>query len=208
MRVEYNENKIRDRVLAMSFQDAMNRPDWRTLLDELSQDEAAREQQRLQRRAEQYAVPSPDDDTVDELRSFLAFRLGRERYAVDVSAVLGVQIVDHVTPVPGSPPFYRGVVNRRGQVLTVLDLCAFFEIEGSAFPDELVVVQGDHLQIGLLVQNAEGLVDVRDDEPQPVSQLPYVLGVLPDQLILLDIVQLLNDDRLIAKTMDDAYDRL
>ena len=119
---------------------------------------------------------------------------------MDVMTVRGVRTIPHVTRVPGTPSFYRGVVNVRGQVITVLDLRLFFNVpvaEEQGAPDELVVVQSGGLEIGLLADNIEGVVTIPAAEFEPVDNIRYAFGVTKDQLVLLDIQHLLEDEQLI-----------
>ena len=92
-----------------------------------AEDEEAVIKKRLRQRAEQYAVPTRDlDEVTADSKTVLAFLLGDEHYGVDVMVVRGVRTIPRVTRVPGTPPFYRGVVNVRGQVITVMGLAPFF----------------------------------------------------------------------------------
>lgn len=154
----------------------------------------------LRQRAEQYAAPQADDrPTQGEM--VLAFQLGEERYAVDVMVVRGLRAVRHITPVPAVPRFYRGVVNIRGQIITVLDLRVFFEMPADDLPAELVVVEAKGLRLGLLAHRIEDVLPVA--EYSPVDDLRYARGLTADGLILLDIPRLLEDERLIVGGRSD-----
>lgn len=163
---------------------------------------------RLQQRARQYAAPTRSLDVVTEdARTVLAFGLADERYGVDVMVVRGVRTVDRIVRVPGTQAFYRGVVNVRGQVLTVIDLRVFFDIpvnDELRVPDELVVVQAAGLQIGLLAHDIEGVMTIPTSEFEPVDNMRYALGVTTDQLVLLDIPRLLEDDQLIVGGKEES----
>lgn len=163
---------------------------------------------RLQQRARQYAAPTRSLDVVTEdARTVLAFGLADERYGVDVMVVRGVRTVDRIVRVPGTQAFYRGVVNVRGQVLTVMDLRVFFDIpvnDEKRVPDELVVVQAAGLQIGLLAHDIEGVMTIPISEFEPVDNMRYALGVTTDQLVLLDIPRLLEDDQLIVGGKEES----
>lgn len=155
---------------------------------------------RLEQRAKQYAAPIQSAESGDIL-SLLAFRLGSERYAVNVMTVRGVRAARKITRVPGVPRFYRGVVNVRGQIITVLDLRLLFEtsttIDDEA--DELVIVRGEHtVEIGLLAGHVEGVLSVPREAVHPVEDVRFVFGVTAERLVLLDIDRMLNDRRLIV----------
>ncbi|GAB4523290.1 MAG: hypothetical protein OHK0046_36800 [Anaerolineae bacterium] len=156
--------------------------------------------QLLQQRARQYATAYPTPEEA-EAETVLAFQLGAERYGVDVMAVRGVRPAGKITPVPAIPRFYRGVVNVRGQVLTVLDLRVFFGIDTDDTPSELIVVEANRLRLGLLADRVEDVLPITDIEL--VDDMRYARGLTPDRLIVLNIAQLLADDRLIVGGVDE-----
>src|SRR5262245_52951426 len=55
---------------------------------------------------------------------YLAFRLGREEYAVDVLRVQEIRGMCTVTSIPNARPWVLGMMNLRGAVVAVLDLRA------------------------------------------------------------------------------------
>ncbi len=184
--------------------------DWESVWKSLAwvdydEDEAAI-QKRLQQRARQYAAPKQALEPVIEVGlTMLTFELGDEHYGIDVMAVRGVRTVNHITRVPGTPAFYRGVVNVRGQVVTVLDLRLFFEMpvtEETVTPDELVITRVKRLEIGLLAHNIEGVRVVPRSAVEPLEGMRYGLGVTADQLVLLDVESLFADDRLMVGGKD------
>jgi purine-binding chemotaxis protein CheW len=132
---------------------------WQTLnWDDETRDKVA-EATRLRQRAEQYAAPPREAKVDDDALTVLAFELGGEHYGVDVMLVRGVRSMTKIARVPGIPSFYRGVVNVRGQILTVLDLRTFFDIPAASdhVPDELVTVRANDLEIGLLADSVSGV---------------------------------------------------
>lgn len=181
---------------------------WESLAWEDQESDEAALQKRLHQRAQQYAAPLQQEQIAsDEDKTVLVFVLGEEHYGVDVMCVRSVRTIHKVTRVPGTPHFYRGVVNVRGQVITVMDLRLFFEIpidEDLEPPSELVVVRSYGLEIGLLAHNVEGVITVPRDRIEPVDNMRYALGVTPDRLVLLDVVHMLEDDRLIVGGKDDS----
>ena len=54
----------------------------------------------------------------------LSFEVGAQTYCVPVGAVREIRGVTPATPLPDAPPFVRGVINLRGQVMPVIDLSA------------------------------------------------------------------------------------
>lgn len=164
-------------------------------------------QERLQQRARLYAAPNRRAEIVSEdVRTALTFELGTEHYGVDVMTVYGVRTINRVTRVPGTPAFYKGVVNVRGQVITVMDLRLFFNIavgDEARAPDELVVVRAAGLEIGLLAHNVEGVRMIPTTALEPVDNMRYALGVTTDRLVMLDVQRLLQDEQLVVGGQDE-----
>jgi purine-binding chemotaxis protein CheW len=177
--------------------------DWQELLAQLNQRDATRQERalrsRLRERAQHYALPkeTADHAQVDALHG-VTLLLGDERCAIDVRAVRGVRSVDSITRVPSAPPFYRGVVNVRGQIISALDLPAFFDIGGARLtPRELLVVEANELTLAILADRVEDVVSIPRADIEPVD-MRYALGVTRDRITVLDIDQITADERLIV----------
>lgn len=59
---------------------------------------------------------------VDSSERYLAFQLGTEQYAIPLLQVKEVIQMSDPTPIPQTPIYFKGVINLRGQVISVLDL--------------------------------------------------------------------------------------
>ena len=57
-----------------------------------------------------------------EALQVLSFEVGAQTYCVPVGTVREIRGVTPATPLPDAPPFVRGVINLRGQVMPVIDL--------------------------------------------------------------------------------------
>ncbi|MBZ0288046.1 MAG: chemotaxis protein CheW [Anaerolineae bacterium] len=177
---------------------------WRDLAWEDSADSERAVTERLRQRARQYAAPKTDmGERAGQWA--LAFTLGEERYAVDVMAVRSVRTISHITRVPGVPSFYRGVVNVRGQVITVLDLRIFFDMAVPAEDAEyeLIVIDTAQLILGLLAHHIEGVVMISPSELEGGDHIRYAAGVTAERLVLLDVGRLFEDQRLVIGGKDE-----
>lgn len=163
--------------------------------------------ERLRKRAQQYALPKVGKQAVEDGLLLLTFRLGSEHYGIDVMTVRGVRDITHIIRVPGVPAFYRGVVNVRGQIVTVLDLRLFFEVmvgDDAVPPAELVIVQANNLTIGLLAHDVKDVVTIARDQIAAIEGMPYIQGVTSERLVVLAIDSLLKDDRLVVGSKDET----
>jgi chemotaxis signal transduction protein len=95
--------------------------------------------------------------------SFVIFRLGAEQYGVPVESINSIIRYELSTPVPRSPQSVMGVINLRGRVIPVIDLCHRFSgVEFAAGPQSRIVV----------AETASGLVGLAVDEASEVVELP------------------------------------
>ena len=86
-------------------------------------DLAARAEDILRRRADALALSTDEDEAVEGM-SLLLFRIADEWYAVETGDVREIFQDYVVTPIPCVPEFVLGVVNIRGEILSVIDPAA------------------------------------------------------------------------------------
>lgn len=175
---------------------------WQEVLYQLEWDDATRQeralQNRLRERARLYAEPKRGADaSLTDALHVVAFMLGDERCALDVRSVRGVRSVERITRVPSVPVFYRGVVNVRGQIISALDLRAFFGLGGTTLsPREMLIVEAGGLTLAVLTERVEDVMTVPRSEIEAV-EMRYALGVTRTRTTILDMEQIAADERLI-----------
>jgi purine-binding chemotaxis protein CheW len=100
---------------------------------------------------------------------FTTFYVGDLLIGVDIHHVDEINRQINVTPVPQAPPQVRGVINLRGEVVTVLDLGKVLGMGETQISDDsrTVVVNSGNEQIGLLVDRIADVVLVRSDQIDP-----------------------------------------
>src|SRR2546421_8772412 len=88
---------------------------------------------------------------------FIRFDIGGEHYAVPLDNVTKIERVPTIVPVPRTPEFVKGIASLRGEIVTVVDLCA---VLGVATPEQtphgLLVLQDGTRRVGIL---SDGLPD-------------------------------------------------
>ena len=57
----------------------------------------------------------------DPIIQWVTFRLGKETYGINVMQVQEVLRITNIAPVPGAPGYVIGIINLRGNVVTVID---------------------------------------------------------------------------------------
>lgn len=95
---------------------------------------------------------------------FVTFLLGNESYAVHVSSVNEVLRYTEITPVPGAPGYILGIINLRGDVLTVIDTREVFGLPPQVVTSHsrIVVVELADCVVGMLVDRVAEVVDLHE----------------------------------------------
>lgn len=101
------------------------------------------------------------------------FQLADLWLGIDICQIREINRVGEMTPVPDAPASVRGVINLRGDVVTVMDLRTIIGLTpGETTPQtRWMIVESAGEQIGLLVDRVVDVVDVEtvDIEPLPAN---------------------------------------
>lgn len=167
--------------------------------------EAAAEQLRMlesmQQRKREERKAQQEDITYHQ---WATFRVDNERYGIDVMRVKEVLRYSDITPVPGAEDSILGILNLRGNVVTVIDTRTLFDLEQAETSDDtrvIVVELNDQEVVGLVVDRVDEVINLPQNEvdraPSVVSEdsaRRYVQGVCyheKELIILLDLGKML-----------------
>ena len=97
---------------------------------------------------------------------FLEFNIGKEKYGVELLTVIEVISIPETTPLPNSPRYIRGVMNLRGQIITVVDLRTKLNIDPLENQNEsaTIIVKVNNIQIGVIVDSINKVINVNSSE--------------------------------------------
>ncbi|MBA6340492.1 chemotaxis protein CheW [Colwellia sp. MB02u-10] len=141
----------------------------------------------------------------DEILQWVTFKLDRETYGINVMQVQEVLRYTEVAPVPGSPIYVMGIINLRGNVVTVIDTRIRFGLESAEINDNarIVIIEAETQVIGILVDSVAEVVYLKSSEMDVAPNVgndesaKFIQGVSNrdgELLILVDLNQLLSDE--------------
>ena len=134
----------------------------------------------------------------------IVFRLKDEEYGVEVNQVKSIEKLEHITRVPRTPKFVKGVINLRGVVTPIIDLRNRFGLEDSGYSEasRIIIVAVGELEVGLIVDAANDVIDIESslvaDPPEIVGGIKakYIRGIatLEDRrlLVMLNLPEVLS----------------
>ena len=149
---------------------------------------------------------------IDETsRQYVTFLLDEELFGVEVARTREILSLTPVTKVPQTPEYLLGVINLRGQVVSVIDMrlklgmVAQDETEDSCILVVEVQVDGEPIIVGALADAVREVLEIRSDQIEPPPRLgtrlntEFINGmgkVGEEFLILLNIDRVFNSDEL------------
>src|SRR3989304_5476286 len=79
----------------------------------------------MDQRARVLSRPPVEPHSATNPLEVVTFSLGNEEYALETRFVCEIVRVGNWTPVPGTPDFFIGITNLRGDFLALVDLCRY-----------------------------------------------------------------------------------
>lgn len=152
-------------------------------------------------------VPSSNGDRIK--RKYLLFSLNEENYAVPLSCVKEVVALSEITKMPQAPAFFKGLINLRGKIHSVVDFkrkldqgeCRIIQKQTS-----IIIIEIEDLTIGFMVEDVKEVVSLSESQIESELQISstvhedYIQGVakLQDKrlVILLSMNRILNFEEL------------
>jgi len=165
------------------------------------------EKKRILRERAKKLAQRPDAEGRDqECLEVIEFMLAHERYAVEVDYVREVYPLKDLTRVPCVPSFVLGVINVRGQVISVVDVKEFFDLPGKELTDEyrVIIVNNDEMELGIVSDSVLGErkipLNVIQADTTALRGLRegYIRGITTDRLIIINIDRLLSDESIVV----------
>ncbi|EKD82310.1 MAG: hypothetical protein ACD_39C01370G0004 [uncultured bacterium] len=163
------------------------------------------EQQILHARALKLAQAPEKAVSADELLEIIAFSLGGETYGIESVFVREVYPLKDFTTLPGVPSFVLGIINVRGQILSIVDFRKFFGLpeKGLGQLNKVIILHDEYMEFGILADEIIGTKVILQKAIQ--TSVPtitgigatYLKGVTSEHLIILDGKRILADKTII-----------
>ena len=155
--------------------------------------------------SEERVLSSNAADVNDEVLQWVRFHLEEETYGINVMQVQEVLRYSEIAPVPGAPAYVLGIINLRGNVVTVIDTRTRFGLNSAEVTDNsrIVIIEAEKQVIGILVDSVAEVVYLRSSEIDSAPNIgteesaKFIQGVSnrdDELLILVDLNKLLSDE--------------
>ena len=151
-----------------------------------------------------------DEESVNEEKKtvrVLVFGLGGESYCVDIRNIKSVVRIDSVTRVPNMPEFIVGVMNLRGEIISVIDIRNLFGLpqKKRTARGRVIVTEAWGSQVGIIADDVKQAIDIEESSIQPplatISEklASYTIGQIQmkdEIIIMLDLDRVLRSEEI------------
>ncbi|RUA32772.1 MAG: chemotaxis protein CheW [Bacteroidetes bacterium] len=156
------------------------------------------------------AVKEKEIKENEQKSQLIVFRLGDEEYGLQIGQIKEVVPTPHITRLPQTPPYVKGVANIRGNIIAVVDLEEKFGLKqesDEAANNYTLVVESDEVKMGVLVRELPNTLNVKQSQIEDSANIiqdggadqSYIKGIvkLEDRLIImLDVFKTMSESEL------------
>ena len=144
-----------------------------------------------------------DQGEFTNLDRFIEFSLGSEDYAIPLLMVREVISIPETTPIPKAPKHFIGLMNLRGQVISIVDLRNKLNIKPQESNEDsaVIIVDFNGMNIGIIVDSINKVLAFSKNEIQQMPELEsqvksdYIIGIYKKEdglTVLLNIAKCLD----------------
>ncbi|GAB6280846.1 MAG: chemotaxis protein CheW [Thermovirga sp.] len=141
--------------------------------------------------------------------SIVVFRLAAQKYGVPIETVREIIPCSDITPAPGTPSFFEGFLNVRGELISVTNLNRFIGISEPVDPKTariLILTTAEGVSRGVLTDDVTSIASFSPEDLQPVKDgknragfsrelLKGVADTGQELVVILDVEKLLSGDQ-------------
>lgn len=142
---------------------------------------------------------------VVERKQYVVVKIGSEQFGINIGIVDNIVRMQRITRVPKAQPYYKGVINLRGDVVPVMSIRTKFGMQPDEYTNLTRIIIGkfeDNAYVGFIVDEVKQIVTLSDNDiEKPKFRSTsgtdcYLSGVgkSDDMLIsLLDMNEVINE---------------
>jgi len=150
--------------------------------------------------------PLEQEQPSGDLLAVTEFLLAHERYALEFRFIREICPLKELSPLPCTPQFVLGIMNLRGQILSVIDFRRYvgLPVKGITELNRVVILKSGDMEFGILADEILGMrnVSLREMQRQPFQTgilAHFIMGITPDGCIVLDGEKILADRKIVVE---------
>lgn len=145
----------------------------------------------------------------EERKQFVILRLDTQLYGIDIQNVQIIERVKSIMRVPKTPPWIKGVMNLRGEIIPVIDIRMQFDMPPKENDESsrIIIIKIDENMVGIIVDSVKEVIEIQEIDVEQVQNLQgkmngkHIQGVakVKEQDAIVTLLNLQN-------IVDDAFE--
>jgi len=130
----------------------------------------------------------------------VVFKVNEEQFAVEASIVQSINDMMEITKVPKSAAYIKGLINLRGNIISLLDINLLLGIEKGAVEQEnIIILNLKEESVGVTVDQVDEVLEIEEniiERLETDKNKNYIKGVInfKDRIVtLIDIGRLIEN---------------
>lgn len=102
-----------------------------------------------------------------ETKQYIVVQIGSERYGVDIGYIDNIVRMQKITRVPKAQPYFKGIINLRGEIVPVMSIRRKMGLEDDEFTGKtriIILKLEEKGAIGMIVDEVREVVTLSPDE--------------------------------------------
>ena len=136
---------------------------------------------------------------------YISFNLNNDFYCIALDYVKEVLKDTSITQVPGTPDFIEGIMNLRGDYITVINLRKFLALPETTTTDKkpVVIIKCNELKLALLIDKINELFEFQETNQEEFNESYYANEFIYNKTLytVLNIDKISSDKRIIITDM-------
>ncbi len=99
-------------------------------------------------------------------KQFVIIKINEEYFAIDISYISSIIRMQPITRVPKAQPYFKGIINLRGQVIPVMSLKNRLGLEETEYngSTRIVIIEEDNSLVGMIVDSAIEIISLDESK--------------------------------------------
>ncbi len=125
------------------------------------------------------------------------FKLNNEQFAVQTDKIQSINDAMEITKVPKAPTHIKGLINLRGNIISLLDINLLLDIPKEIKQNNIIILEMEDELVGIAVDDVYEVLDVEEkliERSSDERRKEYIEGIInfQDRIVtLIDIDKLL-----------------
>ena len=114
--------------------------------------------------------------TVEDTKQYIVVKLGNEQYGIDIGYIDNIVRMQMITRVPKAQPYFKGVINLRGEIIPVMSIRVKLNLEEDQFTNAtriIIIKTNQQALIGIIVDEVKEVVTLSEVDVEKVAYDGY-----------------------------------